>query len=228
MSDQNIAPFEGQEPGQVSAEPTEGLDAPVTVSRLQAELRRMELLVAQANKAAQDAISRTQHLTDAQESRIAKKLKAWEDNLKNQGIPVDDDLRKQARNQVALSELNAPSEPTASSRDATSDLVSKADFDAQVQMVNNRIAELTRETGVSFDDPAFADFDRHNPDPKAALADVERRYAAIRQRSQSAQPGPGAATRLPVPSGGVGGDSIANISDPHELIRMGLKKLGTR
>lgn len=208
---------EGQEPGQQEgAEPTY-----ITTQELDERLgKRFSSL--------EDNVARQiQSLSDKAESRITKQvneqlgqLDTQYADLKAAGIPVTDEMLKDAKAKVVQDSLAAQASEAGDGKEAvpTGDPVN--DF------INARTQQLYQEYGlvVEQEDPEAKAIDQS--DPWKFLNTLEAQLQVKKDRV-GADPEKVADPAKTMPALGTGGSAtnpIANITDPDELLKMAVKK----
>ncbi len=151
-----------------------------------------------------------QSLTDKQVSRVEKTLKQWEQRMSEEGLPVDDQLRQQARNRLALRELELMDDEPARNVGHR--------IDPRIEAVRAKEKELKARYGVDLspDDDEYYDVNFSHPNPDRYIVQYESALRAKAERlnphaQSQAQGNP--ASRVPAPAGAATGNNIDNLTN---------------
>jgi hypothetical protein len=166
-----------------------------------------------------------QGLTDKQENRVDRKLKEWEQRL---GYTPSPQLREQAKNQLALQELEQVSGGTPSQ-------AASQPIDPIVKDTNRKLLKMLAQYDADFDDLAGIDMNPATNPPGQFLTQVEaklksRAPAAPAQQQPVTQP----ANPTHVPSMGmsgtpIGGTRLEQLTKRLEQIQaMGVQAMNNR
>lgn len=150
-----------------------------------------------------------QSLTDKQVSRVDKKLKQWEQRMTEEGLPVDDQLRQQARSRLALRELELMEDEPAQGVDHR--------IDPRIEAVRAKENELKAQYGVDLspNDDEYYDVNFSHPNPDRYLVQYENALRAKAERLNphaQSQPQGNPASRVPAPAGSATGSNIDNLT----------------
>jgi hypothetical protein len=167
---------------------------------------------------------RLQSLTDRQENRlkteVTKRLGEYERRFAAIGQPMPDDVRQQVIRDTVLS-YDEEDAPQAAQPAAVNPLV---------EYVNRKAQAYQQAAGVQLEqtDPEYRSVKFQTQDPDEFLTTWEAAVKAKAERVRLAQ-GAGSAAHAPMlGQGAAGANPIQNITDPRELIKLGLQQRGKK
>lgn len=211
MTDQYDFSPAGADPGQGSqnvpegGQPAEGKPDYVTRADLEAF---KTAIVEEARRAAQS-------LTDRQESRVEKRLREWQDQMKRDGVSVTPQMVERGREQLALAELTGAAKGGAAKPQP--DANDPPELVALKQYVTRRADKLMQSIGVTLeqDDPEFSEVKFVTDDPDEYLESLE---AAAKKKAERLQRAPGARSPMAV-QGAAGGNAVEQFKADVRAVR---------
>lgn len=173
-----------------------------------------------------DALRRAQSLTDKAENRIQRrvqeeigKLEVSAKALKAAGHPIPTDALERAKQKVVMDVVAEDQGPAAEAED---------DDNPLAQMLNQEVEKLVKAAGVDLDENDEEAKMLDNSSPFAFVKSFELALTAKAARLNGGAPAHPpqmavpAGARLPAPAAGRPANTISDITDPAELIKMGL------